>query len=95
MAARHPEPPHRPSVACAAHLIQNSYRASLAHADTLRRLTAAGEDDPIRNFATGQWLLDGDGRSERQRRALSLWDEDLRNRQQHETDTGHLPNAAA
>ncbi|MEU4040252.1 hypothetical protein [Streptomyces collinus] len=37
------------------------------------------------------WLLDGAGRSERRRHALSLWGEDMRNRQQHETDTGHLP----
>ncbi|MDX3364086.1 hypothetical protein ACIBWG_32470 [Streptomyces griseoaurantiacus] len=87
---------------CAAHLIQNSYTAGLAHADALRRLTAAGEVDPtspwtllrgaLENFATGLWLLDGTGRSERRRRALSLWDEDMRNRQQHETDTGHLPS---
>ncbi|GGS94564.1 hypothetical protein [Streptomyces cinerochromogenes] len=32
------------------------------------------------------------GGSKRRRRALSLWDEDMRNRQQHETDTGHLPS---
>ena len=31
----------------AAHLIQNSYSAGLAHADALRRLTAAGEVDPV------------------------------------------------
>ncbi len=41
----------------------------------------------------GLWLLDGTGRGERRRRALSLWDEDMRNRQQHETDTGHLPSS--
>ncbi|MFJ2729333.1 hypothetical protein [Streptomyces collinus] len=44
----------------------------------------------LENFATGLWLLDGAGRIERRRRALSLWDEDMRNRQQHETDTAHL-----
>ncbi|MEU1465888.1 hypothetical protein ABZ467_35635 [Streptomyces sp. NPDC005727] len=86
-----------------AHLIQNSYSAGLAHADALRRLTAGGEVDPtspwtllrgaLENFATGLWLLDGAGRSERRRRALSLWDEDMRNRQQYETDTGHLPSS--
>jgi hypothetical protein len=84
-----------------AHLIRTSYTAGLAHADALRRLTSAGEVDPtspwtllrgaLENFATGLWLCDGAGRSERRRRALSLWDEDMRNRQQHETDTGHLP----
>ncbi|WP_324790395.1 hypothetical protein [Streptomyces sp. H51] len=85
----------------AAHLIRASYTAGLAHADALRRLTAAGEVDPtspwtllrgaLENFATGLWLLDGAGRAERRRRALSLWDEDMRNRHQHEQDTGHLP----
>jgi hypothetical protein len=85
----------------AAHLIRASYTAGLAHADALRRLTAAGEVDPtspwtllrgaLENFATGLWLLDGTGRAERRRRALSLWDEDMRNRHQHEQDTGHLP----
>ncbi|WP_432030503.1 hypothetical protein [Streptomyces sp. 1222.5] len=58
----------------AAHLIQNSCTAGLAHADALRRLTAAGEVDPtshwtllrgaLENFATGLWLLDGTGCSE-------------------------------
>nr|WP_181852515.1 hypothetical protein [Streptomyces sp. HB202] len=85
----------------AAHLIRASYTAGLAHADALRRLTVAGEIDPtspwtllrgaLENFATGLWLLDGTGRAERRRRALSLWDEDMRNRHQHEQDTGHLP----
>ncbi|MGW4198846.1 hypothetical protein [Streptomyces sp. NPDC005004] len=65
---------------CAAHLIQNSYTAGLAHADALRRLTAADEIDPtnpwtllrgaLENFATGLWLLDGTGRSGRRRRAV-------------------------
>lgn len=86
----------------AAHLIRTSYTAGLAHADALRRLTLAGEVDPtspwtllrgaLENFATGLWLLDGAGRAERRRRALSLWDEDMRNRNQHEQDTGHLPS---
>lgn len=85
-----------------AHLIRSSYTAGLAHTDALRRLTAAGEVDPtspwtllrgaLENFATALWLLDGPGRAERRRRALSLWDEDMRNRQQHETDTGHQPS---
>ncbi|WP_329392620.1 hypothetical protein OHA45_37195 [Streptomyces lydicus] len=88
----------------ATHLIRNSYTAGLAHADALRRLTEAGEIDPtspwtllrgaLENFATGLWLLDGAGRSERRRRALSLWDEDMRNRHQHEQDTGHHPSGA-
>ncbi|KOV93769.1 hypothetical protein [Streptomyces sp. NRRL B-3648] len=64
-----------------AHLIQNSCAAGLAHADALRRLTAAGEVDAtspwtllrgaLESFATGLWLLDGTGRSERRCRALS------------------------
>ncbi|QEU96973.1 hypothetical protein [Streptomyces kanamyceticus] len=84
----------------AAHLIRASYTAGLAHADALRRLTLAGEIDPtspftllrsaLENFATGIWLLSGN-RPERQRRALSLWDEDMRNRHQHEQDTGQIP----
>ncbi|MFB6755716.1 hypothetical protein ACFCX6_32920 [Streptomyces sp. NPDC056353] len=64
----------------------------------------AGEVDPIspwsllrgalENSATGLWLLDGVGRDERRHRALSLWDEDMRNRHQHEEDTGHQPSGA-
>ncbi|MGW3850298.1 hypothetical protein [Streptomyces fagopyri] len=46
----------------------------------------------LENFATGLWLIDGSGRDERRRRALSLWDEDMRNRHQHEQDTGHQPS---
>ncbi|MFI1443270.1 hypothetical protein [Streptomyces fructofermentans] len=87
-----------------AHLVQNSYTAGLAHADALRRLTVAGEVDPtspwtllrgaLENFATGLWLVDGAGRDERRHRVLSLWDEDMRNRHQHEQDTGHQPSGA-
>ncbi|MFJ5212275.1 hypothetical protein [Streptomyces nigra] len=86
----------------ASHLIRTSYTAGLAHADALRRLTGAGEVDPtspwtllrgaLENFATGLWLLDGARRAERWRRALSLWDEDMLNRNQHELDTGHTPS---
>ncbi|MDQ0784562.1 hypothetical protein [Streptomyces sp. B3I8] len=53
----------------AAHLIRASYTAGLAHADALRRLTAAGEVDAtspwtllrgaLENFVTALWLLDG------------------------------------
>ncbi|MFC7986349.1 hypothetical protein [Streptomyces sp. NPDC057336] len=39
-------------VYAAAHLIRASYTAGLAHADTLRRLTVAGEVDP-----TSPWTL--------------------------------------
>ncbi|WP_406210884.1 hypothetical protein OG331_51495 [Streptomyces sp. NBC_01017] len=84
-----------------AHLIRAAYTAGLAHADALRRLTLAGEVDPtspwtllrgsLENLATGLWLLSGPDRAERRRRALSLWDEDMRNRHQHEQDTGHTP----
>ncbi|MFF8948506.1 hypothetical protein ACF09I_06995 [Streptomyces sp. NPDC014940] len=59
----------------------------------LRSLTAAGEVDltspwpllcgALENLATGLWLCDGAGRIERRRRALSLDDEDKRDRQQH------------
>ncbi|MEU3603668.1 hypothetical protein ABZ714_33925 [Streptomyces sp. NPDC006798] len=85
----------------AAHLIQVSYGAGLAHLDAFRRLTLAGEIDPtspwtlmrgaLENFATGIWLLHGKDRAERRHRALSLWHEDMRNRAQHEDDTGHQP----
>ncbi|MFF7535144.1 hypothetical protein ACFZB2_39660 [Streptomyces bobili] len=64
----------------------------------------AGEVDPtspwtllrgaLENFATGLWLPDGAGRDERRHRGLSLWDEDMRNRHQHEQDTGHQPSGA-
>ncbi|MET9142084.1 hypothetical protein [Streptomyces parvulus] len=80
----------------ASHLIHVSYTAGLAHADALRRLTAAGEVDAtspwtllrgtLENFATGLWLLNGVGRAERRRRALSLWNEDMLNRHQHEVE---------
>ncbi|MEU6965964.1 hypothetical protein [Streptomyces chrestomyceticus] len=85
----------------ASHLIRTSYGAGLAHADALRRLAVAGEMDAtspwtlmrgaLENFAAGIWLLDGSGRPERRWRALSLWAEDMRNRAQHEQDTGHAP----
>ncbi|WP_392957484.1 hypothetical protein [Streptomyces sp. LN245] len=84
------------------YLVCNSYAAGLAHADALRRLTVAGEVDPIspwtllrgalENFATGLWLIDGIGRDECRHRVLFLWDEDMRNRHQHEQDTGHQPS---
>ncbi|MGA5424919.1 hypothetical protein [Streptomyces lavendulocolor] len=83
-------------------LIRSSFTAGVAHADALRRLVLHGEVDPtspwtllrgaLENFATGVWLLSGSGRSERRRRALSLWDEDMRNRHQHERDTGYQPD---
>ncbi|MCW8103011.1 hypothetical protein [Streptomyces tauricus] len=86
----------------ASQLIRTSYSAGLAHVDALRRLTAAGEIDAtspwtllrgaLENFATGSWLLDGASRTERRQRALALWAEDMRNRAQHEHDTGHVPD---
>ncbi|MFE7092934.1 hypothetical protein [Streptomyces erythrochromogenes] len=82
-------------------LIRSSHGAGVAHVDALRRLILAGEVDPqspwtllrgaLENFATGVWLLGGKSPSERRRRALALWREDMRNRQQHEDDTGHTP----
>ncbi|MET9418995.1 hypothetical protein ABZY03_33395 [Streptomyces klenkii] len=82
-------------------LIRSSYSAGVAHADALRRLVLAGEVDPqspwtlmrgsLENFATAVWLLGGNDRTERRRRALALWREDMRNRAQHEEDTGHVP----
>ncbi|WP_329317098.1 hypothetical protein OG723_43940 (plasmid) [Streptomyces sp. NBC_01278] len=82
-------------------LIRNSYSAGVAHADALRRLVHAGEVDPqspwtlmrgaLENFATAVWILGGNDRTERRRRTLALWREDMRNRAQHEEDTGHQP----
>ncbi|MFI1018202.1 hypothetical protein [Streptomyces sp. NPDC020965] len=82
-------------------LIRNSYSAGVAHADALRRLILAGEVDPqspwtlmrgaLENLATAVWLLGGNGRTERRRRTLALWREDMRNRAQHEEDTDHVP----
>ncbi|MFE5563121.1 hypothetical protein [Streptomyces sp. NPDC056544] len=82
-------------------LIQNSYSAGVAHADALRRLVHAGEVDPqspwtlmrgaLENFATAVWILGGNDRTERRRRTLALWREDMRNRAQHEEDTDHQP----
>ncbi|MFD8809490.1 hypothetical protein [Streptomyces sp. NPDC059597] len=80
------------------------------YADALRRIVLHGEVDPtspwtlmrgvLENFATAAWLLGGNDRTERRRRSLRLWREDMRNRrsshqqaaaQQHEEDTDHVP----
>ncbi|WP_159043919.1 hypothetical protein [Streptomyces sp. NRRL S-1521] len=52
----------------------------------------AGNGARVNTTCVSLWLLDGAGRAERRRRALSLWDEDMRNRHQHELDTGHTPS---
>ncbi|WP_338907071.1 hypothetical protein [Streptomyces nigra] len=83
------------------HLIRTSFAAGLFHVDALRRLvTDSGQIDPsspwtllrgaLENFATAVWLLSGKDRSERRTRALALWDEDMRNRGQHERDVQHV-----
>ncbi|MFD4247958.1 hypothetical protein ACFWP3_41245 [Streptomyces sp. NPDC058525] len=82
-------------------LIRTSYSAGVAHVDAFRRLVEAGEADPqspwtlmrgaLENFATALWLLGGCDRTERRRRALALWREDMRNRAQHEEDINHVP----
>ncbi|MGW6953096.1 hypothetical protein ACWGHD_40075 [Streptomyces xanthophaeus] len=84
-------------------LIRNSHSAGVAHADALRRLVYAGEVDPqspwtlmrgaLENFATAVWILGGNDRTERRRRTLALWREDMRNRAQHEEDTDHQPSS--
>ena len=83
-------------------LIRNSFAAGLSHVDALaRQITKVRVIDPhspwtllrgaLENFATSTWLLAGSGRDERRTRALMLWAEDMRNRGQYETDTGHIP----
>jgi hypothetical protein len=44
----------------------------------------------LEDFATSAWLLGG-SRDERRARALSLWHEDFRNREQYEQDSGKRP----
>ncbi|MFK0238556.1 hypothetical protein [Streptomyces vinaceus] len=45
----------------------------------------------LENFATAVWILGGNDRTERRRRTLALWREDMRNRAQHEEETDHQP----
>ncbi|WP_328908022.1 hypothetical protein OG230_36340 [Streptomyces sp. NBC_00234] len=84
-----------------AKFVQSSFSAGLMHVEALTKLVrVAGQIDPIslwtllrgalENFATAVWLLDGKDRDERRHRALTLWAEDFRNRQQHETDVHHI-----
>ncbi|MGW3728147.1 hypothetical protein [Streptomyces sp. NPDC000851] len=83
------------------YLIRTSFAAGLFHVDALRRLIIDSRQiDPaspwtllrgaLENFSTAVWLLCGKDRSERRARALALWDEDMRNRHQHETDVQHV-----
>ncbi|WP_411150399.1 hypothetical protein [Streptomyces sp. A30] len=83
------------------YLIRTSFAAGLLHIDALRRLVIDSRQiDPaspwtllrgaLENFSTSVWLLCGKDRSERRARALALWDEDMRNRDQHETDVQHV-----
>ncbi|MEU1667061.1 hypothetical protein ABZ547_26350 [Streptomyces sparsogenes] len=70
-------------------------------ADHQRRPTAAGEVDPtspwtllrgaLKNFATGLWSSTAPDAASANAAPCRCGDEDMRNRQQHETDTGHLP----
>lgn len=82
-------------------LIRTSFAAGLFHVDALsRNVTMTRQIDPsspwtllrgaLENFATALWLLSGKDRTERRARALALWDEDMRNRAQHETDVQHV-----
>ena len=83
-------------------LVHSSLSAGVMHVDALIRLvTEAKALDPyspwtllrgaLENFATSGWLLAGGDRMDRRCRALSLWDEDFRNRAQYERDTGWTP----
>lgn len=84
-----------------AKFVQSSFSAGLMHVEALTKLVrVAGQIDPIspwtllrgalENFAPAVWLLDGKDRDERRHRALTLWAENFRNRQQHETDVHHV-----
>jgi hypothetical protein len=79
-------------------LISASLTAGIAHVDALARLVMDTQTidnfspwtllrASLENFAVATWLLSPTARVERRRRALSLWAEDMRNRQQHESDT--------
>lgn len=83
-------------------LINNSILAGMLHVDSLRRLAVMlGHLDPVtpwtvlrgalEDFSTALWLVSGNGRRERQHRALSLWAQDFRNLEQYEQDTGFEP----
>ncbi len=83
-------------------LIRNSITAGLLHVDSLSRLAVElGHLDPVtpwtvlrgalENFSAAVWLLTGNGRKERQHRALILWAQDFRNREQYEQDTQFQP----
>lgn len=83
-------------------LVCNSITVGLLHVDSLSRLAVElGHLDPVtpwtvlrgalEDFSTAIWLLSGKGRRERQHRALTLWAQDFRNREQYEKDTGFKP----
>jgi hypothetical protein len=83
-------------------LIRNSITAGLMHVDSLSRLVVQlGHLDPVtpwtvlrgalENFSTAVWLLSSNGRQEQQHRALIIWAQDFRNREQYEQDTGFKP----
>lgn len=85
----------------AAKYIQSSFSAGLIHVEAFTKLVVvAHQIDPyspwtllrgaLENFATAAWLLAGTDREVRRHRVLSLWDEDFRNRAQHEKDTNHV-----
>jgi hypothetical protein len=82
-------------------LIGSSITAGVVHVDALQRLVVdLGIMDgftpwtllraSLEDFAVAAWLLFGDTRRERRRRALVLWAEDMRNRGQYEDDSGHV-----
>ena len=83
-------------------LATSTFSAGLMHVHALVKLvTVAKVIDPyspwtllraaLENFATSSWLLGG-SREERRQRALSLWHEDFRDREQHEQDSGKRPS---
>ncbi|MFE0134051.1 hypothetical protein ACFWY6_21175 [Streptomyces sp. NPDC059037] len=84
-----------------ANFVRSSLTAGLFHVEALNKLvTVVRKVDPyspwtllrcvLENFATAVWLLEGQTCDGRRHRALSLWDEDFRNRAQHEADVHHV-----
>ncbi|GAA1963526.1 hypothetical protein [Catenulispora subtropica] len=86
-------------------LVTGSISIGLTHVDTVRRLVAElnvlDTASPwtlmrgaLEDFATAVYLLHGT-RPERQLRALTLWNDDLRNRALYEDDMGHVATGKA
>lgn len=82
-------------------LANSAFSAGVMHVHALAKLIMMAKVvDPyspwtllrgaLEDFSTSAWLLGG-SRDERRQRALSLWHEDFRNREQYEQDTGKRP----